>query len=190
MLAAGASRRFGADKRVARLPSGQGILATSVQVYLQAVGNCTVVIDRHDDELKAILFAAGATVVQVDSRKPPLGMGDSLAGGMRQIAAEGCDACLLGLGDMPWVAPSTLARLMQCMAQSPLVVPVWQGRWGHPVGFAARYFPLLCALSGDRGARVLLESHAADLLEVPVDDAGVVQDVDTVGDIRNYRECR
>ena len=64
-----------------------------------------------------------------------------------------------------------------------VVVPVWQGRRGHPVGFRACYFPELCQLSGDSGARAVLQRHRSSLLQLPVDDPAVLRDVDTVGDL-------
>ena len=184
LLAAGASRRFGADKRLAPLPSGDTLLATTLATYQRVVGHCTVVIDQADDVLAQWLHAAGATVVLADSRYPPCGMGDSLAQGMRQIASQHVDACLIALGDMPWVQDQTLKQLLEKLEQSPIVVPVWQGRRGHPVGFGARFFGELCQLSGDHGARAVLQAHSAACCVVQVADGGVVRDVDTPADLR------
>jgi molybdenum cofactor cytidylyltransferase len=183
LLAAGASQRFGADKRLASLPSGDTLLATTLATYQRVVGHCTVVIDQADEVLARWLQAEGASVVLADSRHPPRGMGDSLAQGMRLIASQDVDACLIALGDMPWVQDQTLKTLLAKLAQSPIVVPAWQGRRGHPVGFGSRFFAQLCHLSGDRGARAVLQAHSAECCVVPVADSGVVQDVDTPADL-------
>jgi molybdenum cofactor cytidylyltransferase len=143
-----------------------------------------VVIDQADESLAQWLQAAGAGVVLADSRHLPCGMGDSLAQGMGQVASQDVDACLIVLGDMPWVQDQTLWRLLEKLAQSPIVVPAWQGRWGHPVGFGARFFGELCQLRGDRGARTVLQTHSAQCCVVPVADEGVVRDVDTPADLR------
>jgi molybdenum cofactor cytidylyltransferase len=117
-------------------------------------------------------------------------MGDSLAAGIQHIAGQGYDACLVALADMPWVTPATLAALVAALGEAPLVAPVWRGRRGHPVGFGARYFAELGQLSGDAGARGVLQRHAAELLQLPVEDPGIVRDVDTVVDLLQQPGCR
>ncbi len=183
LLAAGNSRRFGRDKRKVWLDSGRTLLATSLQLYLDALGSCVVVIDEEDELLKPELLAQGATLVEIPGRERGFGMGDSLAAGVRYSASKNYDACLIAFADMPWLRPATLSALAAALAEAPLVVPVWQGRRGHPVGFCARYFPELCQLSGDCGARGVLQSHASELLQLPVEDPGIVEDVDTVVDL-------
>jgi molybdenum cofactor cytidylyltransferase len=64
-----------------------------------------------------------------------------------------------------------------------IVVPVFDGKRGHPVLFAARYFTRLCALSGDTGARGILNAHPERVSAVPVDDPGTLLDVDTPEDL-------
>jgi molybdenum cofactor cytidylyltransferase len=183
LLAAGASRRFGSDKRLARLPSGDTLLVTAAAACLRVHDNCCVVLDRGDGPLQDELVAMGAAVIQVATRGESAGMGDSLAAGVRHIAAANYHGCLVSLADMPWVGDETRRAVARALAEHPLVVPAWQGQWGHPVGFQARFFPGLMDLSGDRGARSLLRQHAAQCHVLPVPDRGVVRDVDTPADL-------
>lgn len=187
LLAAGAARRFGADKRLARLPSGESLLASTLALYMREPGNCTVVLDVADDQLAASLTVAGASIVRVDSRQAPCGMGDSLAAAVKQVSSQGYDGCLVALGDMPWIKPQTVSAIIAALAEYPLVVPAWGGRWGHPVAFDARYYPELSQLSGDRGARGVLQHHLAECHVLDVEDQGVVRDVDTRDDLAAAR---
>jgi molybdenum cofactor cytidylyltransferase len=57
--------------------------------------------------------------------------------------------------------------------------PVFHGKRGHPLAIAPRLIPEIETLDLDVGLRQLRNRHEAELLEVPVEDAGVVQDVDT-----------
>ena len=88
LLAAGAARRFGADKRMARMPSGETLLEASLNSYLQVFEHCLIVVDRSDNALQAHLQTLGVTVVVVDGVRggrtvvgTEVGMGDSLAAG-------------------------------------------------------------------------------------------------------------
>ena len=102
-------------------------------------------------------------------------MGDSIACGVEATAqAQGW---LVLPADLPLVQASTLLQVAQALSGHPVVVPTWQGERGHPVGFAAACRDELLALSGDSGARAVVQRHGAHLL--PVDDAGCVLDVDT-----------
>ena len=144
------------------------------------------------DKLKAVL--AGQTVLQhtlaavrasglpwhlEDAGHP--GMGDSIAAAVRAtVAASGW---LILPGDLPLIQGDTLRAVAAALcASAPVVVPVYQGQRGHPVGFHAGFGPELLQLHGSRGAAAIVRSRGA--LEVPVDDLGCVTDVDTVADLR------
>lgn len=102
------------------------------------------------------------------------GMGDSIAAGV--AACSHLDGWLIVLGDMPFVLPSTIERVLASVAVDVISVPVHEQELGHPVGFGRSFGPGLAALSGDRGARPLFAQ--ARVLEVAVDDPGVLWDVD------------
>jgi molybdenum cofactor cytidylyltransferase len=55
------------------------------------------------------------------------------------------------------------------------------GRRGNPVGFGRVHLAALLALSGDQGARRLLQS--CPVTEVAVADPGIFQDIDTPADL-------
>jgi molybdenum cofactor cytidylyltransferase len=63
-----------------------------------------------------------------------------------------------------------------------IVVPTYQGRRGHPVLWGRAHWPAFQALAGDEGARGLLEALRAYVVEVCVDDPGILKDFDTPQD--------
>lgn len=105
------------------------------------------------------------------------GMGVSLAAGVRALGPR-VDGLFVALADMPYVRASTL-RALRPVAETAARVPTYRGRWGHPVLFGAAWFARLSALTGDRGARRLLEADPAQVERVPVEDEGIVLDLDT-----------
>lgn len=175
LLAAGASRRFGGDKLMFRLPDGTP-LAVASAVSLQAACERVVAVVRPGDaDLAESLAGVGCETVVC--AQADLGMGHSLAAGV--AAAPEASGWLLALADMPFIAASshqTVASALQ--AGASLAATRYAGRRGHPVGFAAEWYPQLIALSGDQGAKSLLENHREKLIWCPVDDRGVVWDVD------------
>ncbi|WP_455230979.1 nucleotidyltransferase family protein [Geopseudomonas aromaticivorans] len=103
------------------------------------------------------------------------GMGDSLAAAVRHTADSA--GWLIALGDMPFVLPATVGREVAALDDDAIVVPTCDGQYGHPVGFGRRHGPALATLSGERGARRLLQDNP--LRELAVDDPGVLWDVDS-----------
>jgi molybdenum cofactor cytidylyltransferase len=109
-------------------------------------------------------------------------MGDSIAAA---VAASGaCEGWLVVLGDMPFVLPSSIEQVVAGVNQDGISVPVHEGQYGHPVGFGRSFGPALMSLTGERGAKPLFAQ--ASVLEVSVDDPGVLWDVD-VPEALHYR---
>ncbi|MGB2882400.1 MAG: nucleotidyltransferase family protein [Rhodoferax sp.] len=180
LLAAGAGQRFGGGKLLAEMANGQCIAEVACRALIPAVDRLIAVVRRGDEALAARLAACGAEIcVAVDAQR---GMGASLAAGVAQ-APDG-DGWLIALGDMPLVASTDSTRVADALRGGALiVVPVADGRRGHPVGFAPRFLPDLLALSGDAGARALLSKYSAEVVEIPVGDARRWCDVDTSDDL-------
>ena len=108
------------------------------------------------------------------------GMGDSIAAAVRATAQA--SGWLILPADLPLIQPETLRRVATALADHDVLIPVYRGQRGHPVGFSARCGAALCDLSGERGAAAIVRLYAA--LELPLDDIGCVSDIDTVDDLR------
>lgn len=179
VLAAGLSRRMGANKLLAEL-GGEPLVARAVDAALGSRARPVVVVLGHEAErVRAAL--AGRAVVFARNEAPAAGLSASLRAGLAALPA-GAAGTLVCLADMPWVRASHLDALLAAFERDPrrpICVPTFEGRRGHPVLWPARHFPALDALRGDRGARELLDVFAAELCYVPVADAGVTRDVDT-----------
>jgi len=91
------------------------------------------------------------------------------------------DAALVQLADMPWIEAAHIDRLIDAFdPRRPAIVAPWRdGRRGQPVLWPKDFFPALGALSGDTGARGLLERYAGSVRAVPFDTEAIFQDVDT-----------
>lgn len=156
------------------------------------VTRCLVVAPVDDAAIQAVCDAHAAQLLV--NPDPDRGMLSSIHIGLRALragddAAPPVDALFVAPVDCPRVQPQTLALLMAQFAatQAPIVVPSHGGRRGHPTLFAARLFDELLQAPLDAGARAVVRAHAADRLEVAVDDAAVLDDVDTPEDWARLR---
>ena len=148
-----------------------------------------VVLRPGDDfaELSGCLRGTTAMplVQHLVAQRAEAGMGASLADAVAALP-ESVAGCLVLLADMPGLKAATLCRVAAAVAEGgeqALVAPSWQGKRGHPVGFGRGWFGRLAQLDGDHGARELLLQEAERLSLLPVDDSGIVLDIDTVADL-------
>lgn len=178
VLAAGRATRMGTNKLLAAL-DGAPIVRRVVEAALASRARPVVVVTGNQSaEVTAAL--AGLDVRFADNPDFAAGMSTSLRVGLTALGdVEGALVCL---GDMPRVTAAHLDALVAAFdpAQGAgIVVPTFERKRGNPVLWARRYFAEMSALTGDVGARSLLERHADEITFVPVDDAGVLLDVDT-----------
>ncbi|PTW98694.1 nucleotidyltransferase family protein [Achromobacter mucicolens] len=191
LLAAGRGRRYagaaaGQDKLLAPLADGVPVVVAAAASLRAATARVVAITRADNDRVAAALAHAGCEVVTTDPHAD--GMGDSLAAAARhvmQTAGGDIEACLVALGDMPWIRPDTCLRVAQAARRHLIVAPVWHGQRGHPVAFQRSIWPSLAALSGDVGARPVLARYG--VTELAVEDAGVCADVDTPDDLAAAR---
>jgi len=185
LLAAGFSRRFGIeDKLMQPLPDGRALALASAQNLLAALPRTVAVIRPQAKALGALLAAAGADVVVCDVRETE--MADSLGIGVRHAAryAEALEGCVIALADMPFIRPQTIVAVADALADGArIAAPCYGQQRGHPVGFAAGLREELENVRGDEGARSVLQRHRQAVRLLPVDDPGILTDIDTPGDL-------
>ena len=111
------------------------------------------------------------------------GMGDSIAAAVR--APPDATGWLVLPGDLPLVRSDTLRAVARALAQHAVVIPLYQGVRGHPVGFSAACRDQLLALKGNQGAApVVIAQEAMNSVAIlELDDVGVVTDIDTMDDL-------
>jgi len=188
LLAAGVGSRFGGDKLLATIAAQSAQRAVNVPLGVMAARNLVdaipdsiAVVRPHDATLSATLSATGLLVVPCADAGD--GMGATLAFG---VAATGdADGWVIALADMPWIRPGTIRRVADALASgAEIAAPRHRDSRGHPVGFSRAHRDALVSLTGDAGARSLIERNADRVAWIDVDDPGVLRDVDTPGDLQ------
>lgn len=181
ILAAGRGTRFGADKRLARLPDGHTLLEATLARHA-GISQPLLIVLRPDDEAASVLARQHGAQVLICTEADQ-GMGHSLACGARALLAmPEVESVVIDLADMPSVSAATLHLVHQALRDHrQAVVPRYQGQLGQPRGLPRACFEALSQLRGDQGARHLLDWHQA--VHVEVDDAGILLDIDRPADL-------
>ena len=180
VLAAGKSSRA---KNVHKLLSHLGsktVIQTTVDNLLAVKNLKLVTVTGHAaGEIAACLPTHQISIVHNPGFDQ--GMGTSLAAGIASLDAAITHAFIC-LGDMPFVRRATIEKILETAVNTngaAIFVPSFHGKRGHPVLWHQQYFGQLTHLTGDGGGKKILRDNFEKVIEVPVDDPGILIDLDT-----------
>ena len=187
LLAAGSGLRFdpsgAADKLCQSLPDGRSVADAAAVNLLAAVDRVVAVVRPGVPALAAELVRLGCEVAVCDDAAD--GMASSLVHALS--LTRDASGWVIALADMPRVQPSTITALIDAVcAGAHIAAPSYHGLRGNPVAFGPAHLPHMLRLSGDEGARRLLQTYF--VTEIMVEDPGVRLDIDTVADLRRLSE--
>lgn len=187
VLAAGASTRMGEPKALLRTPDGKRYVEAIAEAARAAGCDHVVVVlgPPHGDAIRAALTGGAPTGTAPTTiawnAHPEQGMLSSVQAALRVVAGD----ALVWPVDIPFVAVATVRTLV--MHDGTIVVPVHNGRGGHPLRLAQAHFAEVMTLDPSKGLKALLEAHADQVTRLPVDDGAVLVDVDTPDDYARTR---
>jgi molybdenum cofactor cytidylyltransferase len=186
VLAAGGASRFGALKQLAPW-RGQPLVVHAAAQALACPDLCGVVVTvgAHADAVCAVLREYPVTVA--DAPDWAAGQSRSVQAGLAALLAAqpALGAVIFLLADQPGVTPELLSALAQRHRETlaPVVAPRYRGRRGNPVLFDRAVFDEFARLSGDVGARPIIQTHADEIAWLDWPTPEVIQDVDTPADL-------
>lgn len=185
LLAGGASRRFGPANKLLVDVGGVPLLARVAQAIVAGgVGEIVVVTGAEHDAYGRAL--AGLPVRLVHNPDWNLGMGGSVATGVRVLAADVAGAFIVA-GDMARLTGDVFGKLAGAFVdegRTRVIVPVTAaGAQRNPVLWPRGFFPALAALGGPDGGKALLVSLGSSRRDVVFEDESVFADIDTGGDL-------
>ncbi|HJR00985.1 MAG TPA: nucleotidyltransferase family protein [Methylomirabilota bacterium] len=185
VLAAGLSRRMGQAKLLMKV-SGKAIIRYVVESVLAGGVDSVWVVTGPDVE--PIEAALNGLEVQIAvNLAPEEGQAGSVRAGIAALPPS-VEAVLIALGDQPLLAPSIIPALLAARRASPklIVAPRYRDGQGNPVLFKREMFPELLRLTGDQGARPIIQTEPARVEWVDL-DLPMPPDVDTPDDYEKIR---
>ncbi|WP_370212763.1 NTP transferase domain-containing protein [Roseovarius sp.] len=182
--AAGASSRMTPRDKLLETIGGVALLRR--QVLRALATGCEVLVTLPPDRPDRAVALLGLDCKQHILPDAADGMSASLRHGAK--AAPETHALLVLLPDMPEIETEDIARLIAAHDETPdqvIRASDADGTPGHPVVLPARLRDKITRLTGDRGARPLLEQDPARLVALPGRRALI--DLDTPADWNNWR---
>lgn len=194
LLAAGESKRMGGSFKPLLKWGRRTVIGECVYNLRQSqLTELIVVLGHREAEIRPRLLGSGvAYAINPDYRAG--GMLSSIKTGIAQVSPQ-MKAMLIALVDQPMVTTTIINQLINAYEAGgkKIAVPVYQGRHGHPVILSTEYIDDILQINdaSDEGLRAFINSHRDEILEVPVDSASVLEDIDRPEDYeRLSREAR
>lgn len=184
VLAAGRSSRMGAKNKLLCPVDGIPLVRRAVNAACASRACQVMVVTGHGaDDVEAVLVDRPVSSV----RNPDFaaGMSTSLRCGLRALPTD-IDGAIILLADMPHITAADIDCLISAFdPDDPAVlVPEFGGQRGNPVLWPRRHFAEMAAISGDKGARGLLQQYAQEVRTVSLPSRAIFTDVDTPADLQ------
>ena len=188
ILAAGDSQRMGKPK---------ALLKIGPLVFLETIFN--LLNEAKYDPIITVLGNDFREIFQSIQNKrkilflrnqfPDKGQLYSIQCGLKHVPGD-VPGCLVVLVDHPLVSLTTYLTIHEAAQKFPykIIIPVFEGKRGHPVYFGKKYFNDLLTAPLSEGARYVVQKYEKNILEIPVDDAGILVDIDTPEEYNQYLE--
>ena len=193
VLAAGKSSRMGRTKALLPLgSSGETFLGRIIRVLREGGADAVVVVIGGDAAaVRASLPRDDVHVSSVENPRYEEGQLSSLLVGLAAVEQrhDNVEAVMVTLVDLPLISPATVRAVREAFLANPgapLVRPRRGERHGHPVIFNRRIFGELRRSDPSKGAKPVVHAHAAEEVNVDVDDEGAFIDIDTPEDYERF----
>jgi len=149
-------------------------------------GILRVIVGAHATEIRAqAKLDADELVVNEEWQRGQL---SSLQAAIRSLPVGGTEGMLVCLVDHPLISAQLVSRLVEGFERdkNKIVIPAYQGKRGHPVIFPSAMYAELLDAPEKIGARAVVRAHAADVVEVPVNEEGVVTNLNDPETLRRF----
>lgn len=178
ILAASQGKRLGAVKPL--MPADHAVLLDRVvkQFRNAKLDDLIVVLGHEARQIVQRIPLNGIKIIINSEHRA--GLASSIQRGLAHVSSR-FRAVMIGTGGMALVTSQTIDTLIReyNKGKKGIVVPVHDGRRGHPVIIDLKYLESMLELRGDVGTRSVMETHAEDVREVPIDSDEVLIDIDT-----------
>lgn len=184
MLAAGSSTRMGQPKALLPIQGQPTLLRCLTPLLHGSVWEIVVILGPETESAATLL--EGLPIKLINNTLPGSEMATSARLGYQAMSPQSAGALVFPV-DHPLVHPDTIKKLVARALKSPdkIVIPTFQDRRGHPTLFPKK---MLAELYQGLNLREIIGRHPEKVALLPVEDEGVLQDMDTPED---YQEiCR
>mgnify|MGYP001262561411 CR=1 FL=1 len=178
LLAAGQSKRMNGENKLTKEIQGAPLIKHSVKSILASSIDELIVVLGHQKETIEKLINKNEKIKFVFNKDFESGIASSIKTGLNNLS-EKTEAFFICLGDMPMVNLNIYNQLIKSINKKEIIVPTYKGQQGNPVLFAKSMKEKIINISGDVGAKKILELNKDKILNLEINDQCVTKDFNT-----------
>jgi len=185
ILSAGESKRMKQPKPLLRFDDKTFLEHIISVLQLSNVDRITVVLGADAEIIEKSVDLSGThLLLNKDYKKGQL---SSLITGIKNLPEE-TEAALVCLVDHPFITEELVNQIVNTFKERkyPIIVPVYQGKRGHPVLFSKSLFKELLEAPEDKGARYVVYSNEEKVFELETSEKGIIIGINTPEDYQIY----
>ena len=178
LLAAGQSKRMNGENKLSKKIQGIPLIKLSVKNILASSIDELIIVLGYQKEIIEKLIDKNEKIKFVFNKDFESGMASSIKIGLDNLS-EKTDAFFICLGDMPMVNHNIYNQLIKSKNNKEIIVPNYKGQQGNPVLFNKSMKEKIINITGDVGAKNILELNKDKILNLEINDQGVTKGFDT-----------
>ena len=178
LLAAGQSKRMVGENKLAKKIQGVPLIKHSVKNILAASIDELIIVLGYQKEIIEKLIDKNNKIKFVFNKDFENGMASSIKTGLNNLS-EKTEAFFICLGDMPMVSHDIYNQLIESKNNKEIIVPTYKGQQGNPVLFDKSMKETVMNITGDVGAKKILELNKDKILNLEINDQSITKGFDT-----------
>jgi len=181
LLAAGQSKRMNGENKLTKEIKGIPLIKLSVKNILASSINELIIVLGHQKEIIEKLIDKNEKIKFVFNKDFESGMASSIKAGLNHLS-EDTEAFFICLGDMPMVNHNIYNQLVKSKDKKEIIVPTYKGQQGNPVLFDKSIKETVMNITGDVGAKKILELNKDKILNLEINDQNITKGFNTLDD--------
>ena len=184
LLAAGQSKRMNGENKLTKEIQGTPLIKLSVKNILASAINELIIVVGHQKEIIEKLIDKNEKIKFVFNKNFESGIASSIKTGLNNLS-EKTEAFFICLGDMPMVNHDIYNQLIKSKDNKEIIVPNYKGQQGNPVLFNKSMKEKIIVITGDIGAKKILELNKDKILNLEVNDLSIIKNFNTLNDFNS-----
>ena len=184
LLAAGQSKRMNGENKLTKEIQGIPIIKHSVKNILASSIDELIIVLGHQKETIEKLINKNEKIKFVFNKDFESGMASSIKEGLNHLS-KNTEAFFICLGDMPMVNSDIYNQLIKSRSQKDILVPTYKSQQGNPILFNKSLKEKIMSITGDIGAKKILELNKDKILNFEVNDQSIIKNFNTLDDFNS-----
>ena len=181
LLAAGQSKRMNGENKLTKEIQGTPLIKRSVKNILASSIDELIVVLGYQKEIIEKIIDKNEKVKFVFNKNFESGIASSIKIGLNHLS-EKTEAFFICLGDMPMVNHNIYNQLIKSKDNKEIIVPTYKGQQGNPVLFNKSMKEKIIGITGDVGAKKILELNKDKILNLEINDQSITKGFNTQDD--------